>query len=197
MFTGIITHMGKIARLATNGDWELLITAPHFATGMVPGASVACNGVCLTATRIEKDGFYVQVSHETLDKTTLKGWKEGMMINLERALKAGDELGGHFVSGHVDGVATLEKIDPVADSWRLTFGMPPALARFIAPKGSITLNGISLTVNEATKHHFTVNIIPHTWQNTTLHSIQAGGEVNLEIDVIARYLDRIQSISSL
>ena len=196
MFTGIITHIGTLSRLQQQGDWELCITVPEFTSLLAIGASVACSGVCLTVTSKTKDGFTVQASHETLSKTTLGNWGVGTHINLERALKVGDELGGHFVSGHVDGVANVKAITAIADSWKIDFAAPEALARFIATKGSVTLDGISLTVNDVKENDFSVNIIPHTWQNTTIATIREGSEVNLEIDIIARYLQRLHPLSS-
>jgi riboflavin synthase len=192
MFTGIITHIGTIERIEKKGDWIFTIaTAAFFMKRLAIGASVCCSGVCLTVIRKNKNGFVVQVSEETLSCTTLGKWRKGTHINLERALKAGDELGGHFVSGHVDGVAMLEKKQKKADSWKLEFAVPKALSLFIAEKGSVTLDGVSLTVNEVESGRFCVNIIPHTLAATTLGSLRAGDAVNLEIDIIARYLNRL------
>jgi riboflavin synthase len=191
MFTGIITHTGIIRHIDTSGDWNFSITVPDFTHGLAAGASVACNGVCLTVTKREEDCFSVQVSQETLARTTLKRWREGSRINLERALRAGDELGGHFVSGHVDTTVTLLEKERIGDSQKLTFFLPGNISRFIAEKGSVTLDGVSLTVNEVKEKDFSVNIIPHTLQATTLSGCGANDEVNLEIDIIARYLSRL------
>jgi len=191
MFTGIINHSGTIASLEKSGDWLITIHVPNFTHNLVMGASVACNGACLTVIRKDETGFTVQVSQETLDKTTLGSWEVARKINLEPAMKLGDELGGHLVSGHVDALATLIETGQIADSWKLVFEAPPALSRFIAAKGSVTLDGVSLTVNSVQGNQFSVNIIPHTFQNTTLGTLQTGDKVNLEIDLIARYLARL------
>ncbi len=191
MFTGIITHIGTIQSVRKTGDWIVTIAAPGFTRGVVVGASIACSGVCLTVIKKDAKSFTVQVSGETLKRTTLGEWKKGACINLERALKVGDELGGHFVSGHVDGLATLISRKPVGDSAKLTFKAPAALSPFIAAKGSVTLDGASLTVNEVRGDMFAVNIIPHTLKQTTLGVRKVGDSVNLEIDLIARYLARL------
>lgn len=191
MFTGIITHIGTIACIEKSGDWRFTIKAQDFTHDLAIGASVACSGVCLTVITRDSSGFTVQVSAETLKRTTLGNWREGEDINLERALKVGDELGGHFVSGHVDGLAELSAKEAIGDSSRLAFIAPDTLSRFIAEKGSVTLDGVSLTVNEARKNEFSVNIIPHTLSATTLGKRRKGDYINLEIDIIARYLARL------
>jgi len=196
MFTGIITHIGIITRIDKKGDWRIEVEASGFTTGLQLGASVALNGVCLTIIRKSKNGFVVQVSKETLARTTLGSWKKGTRINLERALRMGDELGGHFVSGHVDGMAVLKKKKKVGDSFKLTFSAPKRLGQFIAEKGSVTIDGVSLTVNETTRKGFAVNVIPHTLTATTLGGRKAGDAVNLEVDVIARYIVSIQGKKS-
>jgi riboflavin synthase len=193
MFTGIITHTGKVAHIEKSGDWLITIAAPNFTGKLAIGASVACSGTCLTAIAKNKSDFTVQVSKETISKTTIGSWKKGTVINLERALKVGDELGGHFVSGHVDGLARLKKKEKIADSWKLTFGVPISLSTFIAAKGSVTLDGVSLTVNSVAGTVFSVNIIPHTFNVTTFGKLEVGGTVNCEIDLIARYLARQKS----
>lgn len=190
MFTGIITHIGRIVAVFDSGDRVLAIHADHFTGNLAIGASVACSGVCLTVTEKEGDVFRVQVSQETLSRTTIGDWQENTQMNLERALKVGDELGGHFVSGHVDGLATLKSIEIAGESWKLLFTAPEPLQAFIAPKGSVTLDGVSLTVNEVNGGDFTVNIIPHTLHHTTLGRCKVNDRVNLEIDMIARYLAR-------
>lgn len=192
MFTGIITHIGKVTHIDKAGDWKLRIAVPDFTKDIAMGASIACSGVCLTVIAKDTDSFTVQVSAETRACTTLGGWLVSTQINLERALRVGDELGGHFVSGHVDGLAELKKCDPSGDSIKLILAAPLTLSGFIAPKGSVTLDGVSLTVNEVTGSDFTVNIIPHTFTHTTLGMFKAGDKVNLEIDVIARYLARLK-----
>ena len=195
MFTGIITHIGTVRRIRKSGDWIFTIGAPGFAGDAALGASIAHSGACLTIIRNSGDEFDVQVSKETLDRTTLGGWAEGTQINLERALKVGDELGGHYVTGHVDGVATIEALKPAQESTIVTISAPMELSRFVAAKGSVTLDGVSLTVNTAAKNLFTVNIIPHTQANTTLAGWVKGRRINLEIDIIARYLARMQEKS--
>jgi len=188
MFTGIITHTGTVSRVEKKGDWRCTIASDGFARDAAIGASISHSGACLTVIHKTANDFTVQVSKETLAHTTLASWKKGTKINLERALKVGDELGGHFVTGHVDAVASLKKKKRSQDSWKLTFTTPKRLGRYIAKKGSVTIDGVSLTVNEVSGKHFSVNIIPHTWKITTLGSLEVGDNVNLEIDLIARTL---------
>lgn len=192
MFTGIITHIGTVTHIRKSGDWIFTIAAEKFTNNMAIGASVAHNGACLTILTRDKNGFTVQVSQETLDRTTLGNWRKGTRINLERALKAGDELGGHFVTGHVDGLGTLLSKKPAGESMKLDFSVPVALSRSIAQKGSVTIDGVSLTVNSVAKNRFSVNIIPHTLSQTMLGRLKKGDTVNIEIDVIARYLARLK-----
>lgn len=190
MFTGIITHIGTVEKIERKGDWTFTIAAEQFTTGLTMGASIACSGVCLTAIGWDARSFTVQVSQETLRCSTLEKWKEGTRINLERALRVGDELGGHYVSGHVDGLAVLESITPEKESWEWKLSSPTPLSKFIAGKGSVTLDGTSLTVNRAEGNHFWINLIPHTQQRTTFADRKTGDSLNLEIDIIARYLMR-------
>ncbi|AWK86858.1 riboflavin synthase [Azospirillum thermophilum] len=191
MFTGIITDVGRVRAVERQGDTRFTIETA-FDTATVPiGASIANNGVCLTVVETGPGWFAVQASGETLSKTTLGSWAEGTRVNLERALKLGDELGGHIVSGHVDGVGTLLSIRPDGESIRLTFEAPADLAKFIAPKGSVAVDGVSLTVNEVDGARFGVNIIPHTQQATTFGGLREGDRVNLEIDMLARYVARL------
>ncbi len=196
MFTGIITDIGKIAELEKRGDLRARIVTGHVTghvTGPVdPGASVACDGVCLTVIDAGADWFDVEISAETVSGTNLGDWSVDRRINLERALKVGDELGGHIVSGHVDGVAEIVHMRDEGDSTRMTFKAPSMLARFIAPKGSVALNGASLTVNEVDDRRFGVNFIPHTKQMTTWGDARPGDRINLEIDTLARYVARLQ-----
>ena len=192
MFTGIISHIGSVESITQSGDWMFVVRVPDFTGSMLIGASVACSGACLTVTRKTAESFTVQVSAETLSKTTLGGWKKGTRLNLERALKVGDELGGHFVSGHVDGLATVESVKDAGESKEFWFAAPEPLSRFIAPKGSVTLDGVSLTVNQVVGDGFSVNIIPHTRAHTTLGERKVTDRVNLEIDLIARYLERLR-----
>lgn len=200
MFTGIVTDVGRIRSVERRGDTRFKIGTSYKADGIETGASIACAGCCLTV--VEKghdesgDWFAVDVSAESLACTTLGTWVEGTQINLERALKAGDELGGHIVSGHVDGVARIVEIRPDGDSMRFTFEAPEGLGRFIASKGSVTLNGTSLTINEVEDvksggTRFGVNIIPHTQAVTTWGAAKAGDPINLEIDMLARYVARL------
>jgi len=191
MFTGIITKIGRISKIEKSGDWVITIKVDNFTDNLAIGASISCNGVCLTVIEKDNASFAVQASNETLAITTVANWQVGTKINLERALKVGDELGGHFVSGHVDGIATLIAKEQIADSYKLDFSVPADLSKFIVKKGSVTLNGVSLTVNEAEKNICSVNIIPHTLSETNLGECQIGDKINLEIDAIARYLAKL------
>lgn len=198
MFTGIITDQGTILELEQAGDLRARIGTNYDVSGIDLGASIACDGVCLTV--IETGGtpqnwFDVQVSAETLSKSNLDTWAVGRTVNLERALKVGDELGGHIVSGHVDGQATVVEVRDEGDSTRVTFEAPEHLARFIAPKGSVALNGTSLTVNEVEGNRFGVNFIPHTKTVTTWGRVAVGDAINLEIDTLARYVARLAEAS--
>jgi riboflavin synthase len=193
MFTGIILGMGRIVSVTEKGgDLEFAIEAAALRPRSIAvGDSVSVQGVCLTATRFEGETFFADVSRETLAKTTLGALEPGGRVNLEPSLRAGDPLGGHLVSGHVDAVGTLQRLEKDARSIRLEFELPPALMRFLAPKGSICIDGVSLTVNGVGERSFDVNIIPHTGEVTTLGGIGEGARVNVEIDVIARYLERL------
>jgi riboflavin synthase len=192
MFTGIVLAKGKVASLAERGDMTLGIEAAGLDTARIGiGDSICVQGVCLTATRKDNTTFFADVSRETLDKTTLGRLRVGSFVNLEPSLRAGDALGGHMVSGHVDAVGTLVSATLDARSWRLEFELPAHLMRFVASKGSICIDGVSLTVNGVAARRFDVNIIPHTREVTTLGELKVGEGVNIEIDVIARYLDRL------
>ncbi|MXQ07976.1 riboflavin synthase [Alphaproteobacteria bacterium GH1-50] len=195
MFTGIITDVGEIIHLEQAGDLTARIATDYDVDSIDIGASIACDGVCLTVVsmgREPRNWFEVQISAESVSKTNLDTWTLGRAVNLERALKVGDELGGHIVSGHVDGVATLVSLRDEGDSTRMTFEAPEALAPFIAPKGSVALNGASLTVNEVEGARFGVNIIPHTKAVTTWGAVKEGDRINLEIDTLARYVARLR-----
>jgi len=192
MFTGIITDIGRIRTLENRGDLRARIETGYDTAGIEIGASIACDGVCLTAVALGGDWFDVDISAETVSKTNIGDWREGGRINLERALKVGDELGGHIVSGHVDGVAEVVAMRDEGDSTRVTFRAPEDLARFIAPKGSVALNGTSLTVNEVAGRDFGVNLIPHTQEVTTWGLVKQGDRINLEIDTLARYVARLR-----
>ncbi|MFU8776316.1 MAG: riboflavin synthase [Roseovarius sp.] len=191
MFTGIITDVGRIAAVEHRGDLRARIGTGYDTARIEIGASIACDGVCLTVVALGSDWFDVDISAETLSKTNLAGWAEGRRVNLERALKVGDELGGHIVSGHVDGLAEVVGLRDEGDSTRVTLRAPEALARFIAPKGSVALNGTSLTVNEVAGRDFGINFIPHTKAVTTWGDVALGDMVNLEIDTLARYVARL------
>ncbi|MEZ5856381.1 MAG: riboflavin synthase [Hyphomicrobiaceae bacterium] len=197
MFTGIITDVGEV--LEHQGG-VFTIRSGYAADGIALGASIAHDGCCLTATSIRQDGagsvYTLDVSNETLSRTTLGSWAKGTRINLERSLKAGDELGGHIVSGHVDGVATVVGLNADGDSRRLTLEAPAELARFIASKGSVALDGTSLTVNEVEGNRFGVNLIPHTMAVTTWGGKKVGDRINLEIDPLARYVARLLEMRS-
>ncbi len=197
MFTGIVTDMGEVMALDQQGDLRARIATAYDTTRIDIGASIACEGVCLTVVDLgtaPRNWFDVQISAETVSRTNIghNGWQVGTRINLERALKVGDELGGHIVSGHIDGVAEVVRVAPEGGSVRVTFRAPEALARFIAPKGSIALNGTSLTVNEVEGAEFGVNFIPHTQSVTTWGTVAVGDLVNLEVDTMARYVARLR-----
>ncbi len=203
MFTGIVTAIGTIDKVEQRGDLRVTVACPFDPAGIAIGASIACSGVCLTV--VDRGGeagaawFTVDVSAETASRTAKGMWREGRRINLEPSLRLGDEMGGHIVSGHVDAVGKIADWEPVGDSTHLTIRAPAELAPFIAPKGSITVDGVSLTVNEVADRadgsvDFGLNIIPHTSEVTTLGELAQGAEVNLEIDTVARYLKRLESL---
>ncbi|MCJ2179977.1 riboflavin synthase [Novosphingobium album (ex Hu et al. 2023)] len=203
MFTGIIIAVGTIREARQDGDLRAVIACPFDPAGIAIGASIACSGVCLTV--VEKGGtpgdawFAVNISGESIARTVPGRWQVGSQLNLEPALKLGDELGGHIVTGHVDGVGSVVSVTPEGDSKKFVIAAPKELAPYLAPKGSITVDGVSLTVNEVSDQpdgtcHFALNIIPHTAEVTTIGALGAGDGVNLEIDVLARYLQRMQSL---
>lgn len=192
MFTGIVTDQGSIRALTQRGDLRARIGCGYDTGSIATGASIACDGVCLTVIATGPDWFDVEISAETVSKTNLSDWAEGRTVNLERALKVGDELGGHIVSGHVDGVATITGVQDEGDSTRVILRAPEALARFIAPKGSVALNGTSLTVNAVDGCTFGINFIPHTKEVTTWGRAAVGDTINLEIDTLARYVARLR-----
>ena len=196
MFTGIVTDVGTVRSAEQRGDLRLTIGTSYDLDTVDLGASISCSGVCLTVVDKGEDWFAVDVSGETISKTAAGRWREGARLNLERALRLGDELGGHIVTGHVDAVADVVGACPEGDSIRIGISVPRELAPMIAPKGSVTLDGVSLTVNEVReaedgRTHFAVNIIPHTAQHTTLGHLSAGQQLNVEVDVLARYIDRM------
>ena len=200
MFTGIITDIGTISAIEERGDLRVTVQTGYDTTGIAIGASVANSGVCLTVVSKTANSISFDVSAETLRCTASGMWSQGARLNLERALKVGDELGGHIVTGHVDAVGQIAAITAEGDSKRFTFQIPASVAPYVAPKGSICLNGASLTVNEVSDddlgHWFTVNVIPHTAEWTTFGTAKAGDEVNIEIDVLARYLFRMNQLKS-
>ena len=194
MFTGIITDIGEVVRIDRPGDLHARIATRYDVSKIDIGASIACDGVCLTVVALgkaERPWFDVTISAETVSKTNVGDWRPGTRVNLERALRLGDELGGHIVSGHVDGLAEVVSVRDEGESTRIRFRAPEALAKFIAPKGSVALNGTSLTVNEVDGAEFGVNLIPHTKTSTTWGDTEAGDRVNLEIDTLARYVARL------
>jgi riboflavin synthase len=193
MFTGIVTDIGKVKELVRQGDLKVVITTSYDTNFIPMGASICCSGVCLTVVDKGECWFAVEVSKETTDSTTVGSWKVGTAVNLERSLQLKDELGGHIVSGHVDGTAELTALEKEGDSHRLSLLVEPKLAKFIAPKGSVTLEGISLTVNSVEGNGFGINIIPHTWENTSFKFLTTGNYLNIEIDVIARYVERLMN----
>ena len=196
MFTGIITARGEIVDVQSDGDWVFTVATPWDCNVIDIGASIACSGVCLTVTKRDAQHFVVAVSAETLSRTSLGSWVVGSQINLERALKVGDELGGHIVSGHVDCLAQVTACTKIDDSHRLDIEIPESFAGFVAEKGSVCLDGVSLTVNEIGLTNFSVNIIDHTWQQTTLGTVKAGSVLNLEIDMLARYMARLMQVQN-
>ena len=196
MFTGIITDIGTVKAVAHRGDLRLTIATGYDTAGLAIGASVACSGVCLTVVAKAAGEFSVDVSGETQSCTARGQWTAGRRLNLERALKVGDELGGHIVTGHVDAVGQVISVEPVGDSTCITIQVPKDIAPFVAPKGSICLDGVSLTVNTVADNEvgavFTINVIPHTAEWTTFDAVKPGDDLNIEIDVLARYLARMK-----
>lgn len=200
MFTGIVSDIGQIVHIDARGDTRVRIATAYDPATIDLGASIACSGVCLTVvdkgTEGDRHWFAVDVSGETVSRTAGGQWEAGRALNLERAMKLGDELGGHIVTGHVDGIATVLTVEAIGDSHRVGLRVDAALAPFLAPKGSVTIDGVSLTVNEVADQdlstHFWINLIPHTWSVTTLGTLAPGQELNIEIDVLARYLQRME-----
>ena len=191
MFTGIITDIGRVRAVARNGDTRMEITTAFDTATIAEGASIACSGVCLTVVETGPGWFAVEASLETTSITTLGDWRPGQAVNLERALRAGDELGGHIVSGHVDGLAVVDAIVPEGDSLRFSIRPPGNLLALVAAKGSVALDGVSLTVNAVSDDCFGVNIIRHTAHQTTFGELSPGRRLNMEIDMLARYVARL------
>ncbi len=201
MFTGIVSHVGKVNYISHPNDWELLIdvinennSISFFNTNSIAiGASISCSGICLTLKKISNNTLFFDVSDETREKTNFSTWKVGTLINLEKSLKVGDELGGHFVYGHVDTTAVIRSIEKINGSYRITFNINKVFLKYVASKGSVSIDGVSLTVNDVDKDFFTVNIIPYTWIHTSFRNYIIGTLVNVEIDIIARYLESLNS----
>ena len=196
MFTGIVQAVGEVRAVTPRGgDVEFVFAVGTLdLNGVAIGDSISVSGCCLTVTRLTGDSFAADASLETLQVTTLGRWQMGQRVNLEKALRAGDPLGGHYVTGHVDGIATVVSTAADARSLRMEFEVPAPLARYIARKGSVCIDGVSLTVNDVAKNRFGVNLIPHTLEVTTLGGCQAGTQVNVEVDIIARYLERMRAV---
>jgi riboflavin synthase len=194
MFTGIVTDTGKVRHVEKRGDTHIVIATNYDVSSVDIGASIACSGICMTVVdkgNAKDRWFAVTASGETLSKTNLAQWKVGDPVNLERPMRVGDEFGGHIVTGHIDGTAELVRVAPEGESTRMTFEVPAALAKFVAPKGSVALDGVSLTVNEVDGARFGVNIIPHTQKVTTFGRVKPGTRMNFEIDLLARYVARL------
>lgn len=195
MFTGIITNIGTVRTVSHGNGAKLTLSVPFATDDVTVGASVCCNGICLTVIGKDKESLSFETSAETLTRTTLGGWQVSDAINLERSLKAGDELGGHMVMGHVDAVAEILEISKIEGGRAFRFALPAPIAHLVAEKGSVTLNGVSLTVNRVKENHFEVALIPHTEAVTTFKSLKAGDKVNLEADVFARYSARLKEVT--
>lgn len=196
MFTGIITDMGEVVSIDKQGDWKIRIRCGFDMAAVPIGASIACSGVCLTVIEKDANSFLVQVSKESLEKTAIEQWQTGTKINLEQSLKLGDELGGHLVFGHVDGLAEVVSITPVMDSHEVVFVVPEKLKHLVAAKGSVALDGTSLTVNAVNDNRIHINIIPHTWQVTSFGQLKVGQKVHVEADMLARYVARILEVKN-
>ena len=197
MFTGIVSHLGEIHDINRLEDWQLAIKVNKSAVSsnnfndVIIGASVACSGICLTVKKKCEDFLYFDVSDETASKTNFLNWKTGNIINLEKSLSVGDEIGGHFVYGHVDTTAKVKNIEKISGSYKVVFSINTDFIKYFAQKGSVTIDGVSLTVNEVTSETFSVNIVPFTWDNTSFSNYMVNTVVNIEIDILARYLERI------
>ncbi len=194
MFTGIIKGLGTVKEIENyDGGIRMVIASPFSFVPNDIGASIACNGACMTVVKYDGGDFKIDISNESLDKTTISAWVIGDKINLERATKVGDELGGHIVTGHVDATATLAEVEELSDNKKLTFEVDNYHKKFVAKKGSVTLNGVSLTVNEVDDNRFSVNLVPHTLQETNLGNLAVSDRINFEIDILARYVERLQT----
>ena len=201
MFTGIVSHLGKVNKISHPDDWELLVdvindnnSGNDFNINSIAiGASISCSGICLTLKKISNNTLFFDVSDETRDKTNFSTWKVGSLINLEKSLKVGDELGGHFVYGHVDTTAIIRSIKKINGSYKITFNINKNFLKYFTSKGSVSVDGVSLTVNVVNKDFFTVNIVPHTWTHTSFKNYKIGTVVNIEIDILIRYLESLNA----
>jgi riboflavin synthase len=201
MFTGIVSHIGKVKKISHPDDWELLVdvindnNADSFfnKNSIAIGASISCSGICLTLKKLSNNTLFFDVSNETREKTNFFSWKPGLLINLERSLKVGDELGGHFVYGHVDTTAVIRIIEKINGSYKITFNINKDFLKYFASKGSVSVDGVSLTVNNVYKDYFTVNIVPYTWSHTSFKNYTIGTVVNIEIDILVRYLESLNA----
>ena len=201
MFTGIVSHIGKVKKISHPDDWELLVDvindnnsdSSFNKNSIAIGASISCSGICLTLKKVSNNTLFFDVSDETREKTNFSTWKVGSLINLEKSLKVGDELGGHFVYGHVDTTAVIRSIEKINGSYKVSFSINIDFLKYFASKGSVSIDGVSLTVNDVDKEFFTVNIIPYTWTHTSFKNYNIGTVVNIEIDILARYLESLNS----
>ena len=201
MFTGIVSHTGIVKNILKPNDWELSLdiidndsSKKKFNVGLLSiGASISCSGICLTLKKVSDNTMFFDVSNETRDKTNFSTWKVGSLINLEKSLKVGDELGGHFVYGHVDTIAVIKSIEKVDGSYKILFNINKNFLKYFAPKGSVSVDGVSLTVNNVDKDFFTVNIVPYTWTHTSFKNYKIGSVVNIEIDILARYIESLKA----
>ena len=201
MFTGIVSHIGKVENISHPNDWELSISVQKSLQlehsfnfdKLIIGASIACSGICLTLKKISDNVLFFDVSDETASKTNFLNWKIGTIVNLEKSLKVGDELGGHFVYGHVDTTSKIRSIEKINGSYKILFYVQDQFMKYFSPKGSVSIDGVSLTVNEVFSDTFSVNIIPHTWAYTSFLNFKIGTVVNIEIDILARYLERLNA----
>ena len=201
MFTGIVSHIGIVNKISHPDDWELSVDVLNDnnpdndfnINSIVIGASIACSGICLTLKKVLNNTLFFDVSDETREKTNFSSWKVGSLINLEKSLKVGDELGGHFVYGHVDTTAVIRSIEKINGSYKITFDINRDFLKYFASKGSVSIDGVSLTVNDVDKNFFTVNIVPYTWTHTSFKNYNIGTVVNIEIDILARYLESLNS----
>lgn len=202
MFTGIVSHLGKVNKISHPNDWELLVDVmdddnldnAFNITSLTIGASISCSGICLTLKKVLNNTLFFDVSDETREKTNFSTWKVGSLINLEKSLKVGDELGGHFVYGHVDTTAIIKTIENINGSYKITFNINTDFLKYFASKGSVSVDGVSLTVNDVNKDFFTVNIVPYTWLHTSFKNYKSGTLVNIEIDILVRYLESLNAI---